>query len=48
MAMSGVYADNVMGFLQELDVQGFLTKGQLRESLVFRAERILAAGEPAD
>jgi chemosensory pili system protein ChpA (sensor histidine kinase/response regulator) len=48
MAMSGVYAENVMGFLQELDVLGFLTKGQLRENLVFRAERILAGAEPAD
>ena len=47
MAMSGVYADNVMGFLQELDVSGFLSKGQLRQSLVFRAERILADAEPA-
>ncbi len=44
LAMSGVYKDNVLGFLHQLGAQGFLDKQQLRESLVFRVQGILSPG----
>lgn len=41
LTMSGVYKDNVVGFLQQLGVQGFLDKQQLGETLVFRVRQVL-------
>jgi predicted Zn finger-like uncharacterized protein len=43
MAMSGVYRDNVVEFLQELGARGFMEKTQLEETLVFRTRQILEA-----
>jgi len=41
LAMSGVYKDVILGFLQELGAHGFLDKGQIEESLVFRIQNLL-------
>ena len=41
LTMSGVYKDNVVEFLQQLGVQGFLDKQQLGETLVFRVRQVL-------
>jgi len=41
LTMSGVYKDNVVGFLRQLGVQGFLDKEQLAETLVFRVRQVL-------
>ena len=42
VAMSSVYKDDVVEFLQQLGARGFLDKNQLRETLVFRANQILS------
>ena len=47
LAMSGVYKDVILGFLQELGAHGFLDKGQIEESLVFRIESLLESGATA-
>lgn len=39
--MSGVYKENVVGFLRKIGAAGFLDKENLRESLVFRVRSIL-------
>lgn len=41
LVMSGVYKDNVLGFLQQLGAQGFLEKQNLRDSLLFRVRGVL-------
>lgn len=41
LTMSGVYKDNVVEFLQQLGVQGFLDKERLAETLVFRVNQAL-------
>ena len=41
LTMSGVYKDNVVGFLQQLGVRGFVDKQQLGETLVFRVRQVL-------
>jgi len=41
LTMSGVYKDNVVGFLQQLGVRGFLDKEQLVDTLVFRVRQVL-------
>ena len=47
LAMSGVYKDVILGFLQELGAHGFLDKGQIEESLVFRIENLLESSATA-
>jgi two-component system chemotaxis sensor kinase CheA len=47
LTMSGVYKDNVVGFLQQLGVRGFLDKQQLAETLVFRVRQVLEP-QPGD
>jgi predicted Zn finger-like uncharacterized protein len=41
LAMSGVYNDVILGFLQELGAHGFLDKGQIEDSLAFRIQSLL-------
>lgn len=41
LAVSGVYKDNILEFLQRLGAQGFLDKGNLGETLVFRVRSLL-------
>jgi CheY-like chemotaxis protein len=41
LAMSGVYKDNILGFLHQLGAKGFLDKSQLLDSLVFRVQGVL-------
>jgi CheY-like chemotaxis protein len=41
IAMSSVYKDNVVEFLQQLGVSGFLDKHHFAETLVFRVRQIL-------
>ncbi len=41
IAMSSVYKDNVVEFLQQLGVRGFLDKHRFAETLVFRVRQIL-------
>ncbi len=45
LAMSGVYKDNVLVFLQQLGAKGFLDKSRMRESLVFRVQAIVPAAD---
>lgn len=45
LAMSGVYKENVLSFLQQLGAKGFLDKSQMRESLVFRVQAIAPAAD---
>ncbi len=47
LAMSGVYRDNVIGFLQQLGARGFLDKSKLEETLVARVQAILPATGPS-
>jgi len=44
LTMSGVYKDNVVEFLQQLGVKGFVDKEQLSETLVFRVTQLLEPG----
>jgi hypothetical protein len=44
LTMSGVYKDNVVEFLQQLGVEGFVDKEQLSETLVFRVTQLLEPG----
>ena len=43
VAMSGVYKDKILAFLRRQKAQGFLDKGQIRDQLVFRAQRVLTS-----
>ena len=47
LAMSGVYKDVILGFLQELGAHGFLDKGQIEDSLVFRIQSLLESSATA-
>ena len=47
LAMSGVYKDVILGFLQELGAHGFLDKGQIEDSLVFRIQNLLESSATA-
>jgi len=42
LIMSGVFKKDVMDFLQASGVAGFLDKEQIRDSLLFRVQQILA------
>jgi len=46
IAMSGVYKDNVVEFLQQLGAEGFLDKERIEDTLVFRVRQALG-GRPA-
>jgi CheY-like chemotaxis protein len=41
LAMSQVYKETIVGFLQEVGAQGFVDKDHIRSSLVFRVLRLL-------
>jgi predicted Zn finger-like uncharacterized protein len=41
LAMSGVYKDNILEFLQQLGAEGFLDKENLEETLVFRVRQAI-------
>lgn len=41
LVMSGVYKENVLKFLHQVGVQGFLDKENLQDSLLFRVKTIL-------
>jgi CheY-like chemotaxis protein len=41
IVMSSVYKENVVEFLQQKGVEGFLDKGQIGQTLVFRVRQIL-------
>jgi len=43
LIMSGVFKKDVLDFLQAAGVAGFLDKDQIKDSLLFRVEQILAA-----
>src|SRR6266704_5325400 len=43
LIMSGVFKKDVMDFLQASGVAGFLDKDQIKDSLLFRVQQILAA-----
>lgn len=45
LAMSGVYKDNVLEFLQQLGSQGFLSKDQIGQTLVFRVRQVIGPAE---
>ena len=47
LAMSGVYKDVILGFLQELGAHGFLDKSQIEDSLVFRIQNLLESSTTA-
>jgi CheY-like chemotaxis protein len=47
LAISSVYKDNILSFLQQLGAQGFLDKAQIEESLAFRVQALMAPGAPA-
>ncbi|HUC44855.1 MAG TPA: response regulator [Candidatus Sulfotelmatobacter sp.] len=42
LAISSVYKENVLEFLQQLGAQGFLDKAKIAESLAFRVQALLA------
>jgi CheY-like chemotaxis protein len=42
LAISGVYKDNILGFLQQLGARGFLDKAQIEDTLVFRVHGLLS------
>lgn len=44
VAMSSVYSDRIMGFLQELGAEGFVDKRQSLDSLAFRVRQIIEPG----
>jgi CheY-like chemotaxis protein len=46
LVMSGVFKQNVLTFLHQVGVQGFLDKENLKESLVFRVQTILEEAPP--
>ena len=46
LAMSGVYKDEILSFLQEMGAFGLLDKDSVQENLVFRVNAILS--EPSD
>lgn len=46
LVMSSVYKKNVMKFLHQVGVQGFLDKENLRDSLLFRVKTILQEASP--
>jgi CheY-like chemotaxis protein len=41
LAISSVYKDNILEFLQQLGAQGFLDKSQIEEALAFRVTSLL-------
>jgi len=41
IVMSAVYKENVVEFLQQKGVKGFLDKGQIGETLIFRVKQLL-------
>ena len=41
IVMSSVYKENVVEFLQQKGVRGFLDKGQIGQTLAFRVRQIL-------
>jgi len=43
LIMSGVFKKDVLDFLQAAGVAGFLDKEQIKDSLLFRVQQILAA-----
>ena len=43
LIMSGVFKKDVLDFLQAAGVTGFLDKEQIKDSLLFRVQQILAA-----
>ena len=45
LAMSGVYKDNVLEFLQQLGAEGFLDKDRIQDTLAFRVEQILGGAQ---
>jgi CheY-like chemotaxis protein len=45
LAMSGVYRDNVLAFLEQLGARGFLDKEKLEETLVRRVQEILPGAD---
>ncbi|PYT06735.1 MAG: hypothetical protein DMF49_10290 [Acidobacteria bacterium] len=47
LVMSGVYKENVVGFLHQLGASGFIDKENLKESLVFRVRTALEGPPPA-
>lgn len=48
LAISSVYKDDILTFLQQLGAQGFLDKSQIEESLAFRVQALTAGrGAPA-
>jgi CheY-like chemotaxis protein len=42
LAISSVYKDNILEFLQQLGAQGFLDKAQIPEALAFRVQNLLS------
>ena len=44
VVMSGVYKENVVGFLKQIGVSGFLDKENLQATLVQRVRETLASG----
>lgn len=47
LAVSSVYKDNVLGFLEELGVRGYLDKERLEDSLVLRVHALLPPAVPS-
>jgi CheY-like chemotaxis protein len=47
IVMSAVYKENVVEFLQQKGVKGFLDKGQIGQTLVFRVRQILEPEQEA-
>ena len=43
LAISSVYKDNILDFLQQLGAQGFLDKSQIADSLAFRVSSLLGS-----
>jgi CheY-like chemotaxis protein len=47
IVMSGVYKENVVGFLHQIGAAGFLHKETLRQSLAFRVKNVLESAPTA-
>ena len=47
LAMSGVYKENILGWLQSMGASGFLDKDNVRDSLVFRVHTAISEPVPA-
>lgn len=48
LAISSVYKDSILEFLHQMGAKGFLDKGQMATSLVFRVQALLPAPTPSD